>query len=1007
MVTCVAASLSLSGCAVFRSAGLYHPSAAERIAEFRADVVQRKFSFELPPRTRVDTVRIDSVRKIVEVHFNEAFSLIPYRNETVKEVYRQVESYFDGTFDGYTLSVRTLRRPIEQLIPNFYRGSIREYDRLRLPLKQTEKIPPIVRNISKPRLPGNGLVGRTIGLWNSHGWYYNRDLDRWEWQRPRMFQMVEDLIPTSFVLPYLVPMLEQAGANVFVPRERDFQTNEVIVDNDSASTGYSETVWRGINWKGSRDSGFAIGTPPYGQGVNPFRQGTYRSAPADSIATAAATWTPLIPETGEYAVYVSYGFSEANANDAHYTVHHLGGRTDFQVNQQIGGGTWIYLGTFKFAVGRERETGSVVLTNESRDKERIVSADAVRFGGGMGIIARNGRTSGRPKYVEGSRYYLQFAGMPDTLVYDLTGGRDDYRDDYQSRAEYLNYLRGAPNGPNKKRDEKGLGVPIDLSLAFHTDAGITDNDTTIGTLSIYSLQDQRRSTIFPDSVSRLANRDLADIVQTQIVDDIRAKYDPAWQRRQLRNADYSEATRPNMPSLLLELLSHQNYLDMKFVLDPRFRFDVARAIYKGMLRFLASEHNVPYIVQPLPVTHVAATLDAEGNARLQWKARLDPLEPSASPTHYIVYTRVEDGGFDNGMLVGEPKTVIQNLKPGTIYSFKITTVNDGGESFPSEIVAVCRSRFSGPRTAGQSNNVKPVLIVNGFHRISGPAAVETNGLEGFIAGLDRGVPDRFELGFTGDQFNFDKSSPFRSNDGPGHGASYADNEGKPIAGNSFDYPFLHGLSLRDCGLSFCSVSSEAVIDSMIRLTDFTFVDLILGKEKETHWPKAFGDSAQHIQFRTFPRPLQQALQSYTEQGGNLLISGAYVGSDLFSHPKEDSTSIRFAWKVLHFDWTTGHAAKSGQVYSVNQSIYPKDKILSFNVELNRDIYAVESPDALVPREGGQQIFRYSENQFGAAIGYKRSYGVVVMGFPFETIHTAEARTDLMKGILNYLGIMPH
>ena len=986
--------LSLSGCAVFRSVGLYHPPPAERIAEFRSDVVQRKFSFELPPRTRVDTVRIDSIHKVVEVHFNDAFSMIPYRNENVKEVYRQIESYFDGTFNGYTLSVRTLRRPIEQLVPNIYRGSFREYDRLRLPLKRSENIPAIVRNISKPRHPGNGLAGRTIGLWNSHGWYYNRDLDRWEWQRPRLFQMVEDLIPTSFVLPYLVPTLEQAGANVFVPRERDFQTNEVLVDNDSASTGYSETVWSGSGWRGGRDSGFAVGTPPYGPGVNPFRQGTYRSVPADTIASAGATWTPLIPENGEYAVYVSYGFSEENAGDARYTVHHLGGQTEFLVDQQIGGGTWIYLGTFKFAAGRDRETGSVVLTNDSRESGRTISADAVRFGGGMGIIARNGKTSGRPKYVEGSRYYLQFVGMPDSLVYDLSGGRDDYRDDYQSRAEYLNYLTGAPLGPNKKRDEKGLGIPIDLSLAFHTDAGITDNDTTIGTLSIYSIQDLRRSTVFPDSVSRLANRDLADIVQTQVVDDIRAKYDPAWRRRQLRNAEYSEATRPNMPSLLLELLSHQNFLDMKFVLDPRFRFDVARAIYKGILRFLASERNAPYVVQPLPVTHVAAELDGEENALLRWKARLDPLEPSASPTHYLVYTRLEDGGFDNGILVGEPKVVIRNLKPGTIYSFKITAVNDGGESFPSEIVAVCR----------QPDGPRPVLIVNGFHRISGPAAVGSNGLEGFMPGIDRGVPDRYELGYTGEQFDFVKASLYRSNDGPGHGASYADNEGKPIAGNSFDYPFLHGSSLRDCGLSFCSASSEAVIDSMVRLTDFTFVDLILGKEKETHWPKAFGDSAQHVQFRTFPRPLQEAIRTYTEQGGNLFISGAYAGSDLFSHPREDSTSIRFAWKVLHFDWSTGHASKSGKVFSVHQDIYPKDKILSFNTELNRDIYAVEAPDALVPHEGSQQIFRYAENQFGAAVGYKKSYGVVVMGFPFETVLGGENRTELMKGILKYLRV---
>ena len=50
---------------------------------------------------------------------------------------------------------------------------------------------------------------------------------------------------------------------------------------------------------------------------------------------------------------------------------------------------------------------------------------------------------------------------------------------------------------------------------------------------------------------------------------------------------YSEAWRPNVPVMLLELLSHQNLADMRFGLDPRFRFDVSRAIYKGMLRFQA------------------------------------------------------------------------------------------------------------------------------------------------------------------------------------------------------------------------------------------------------------------------------------------------------------------------------------------------------------------------------------------------------------------------------------
>lgn len=988
--------LMLSGCGSLRTVGIEtKPNTAEKIAEFKVDIAAKKFSFELPPHSRIDTVKVNAEKRVVEIYFSEPFSYVAYRTENVREIYRQIQSYFADSFEGYKFSVLTLRCPIEQLVPNYFRDDRSAYDESRLPVAKKERPLPVVQNVSKPIVPEKGLFNRNIGLWSSHGWYYNRELDRWEWQRPRIFSGVEDLLPTSFVIPYLVPMLENAGANVFLPRERDIQANEAIVDNNSPSTGYSERVWGKARWASGLSQGFAIGNPPYNSDVNPFRLGTHRIVESDTVPTAAASWAPQIPESGEYAVYISYASYDKSVDDARYAVYHLGGTTEFVVNQRIGGGTWIYLGTFSFAAGKNLETGSVSLTNKSRTRGNIVSADAVRFGGGMGVIARNGKTGGRPKYVEGSRYYLQFAGMPDTLVYNFSKDADDYRDDYQSRAEFLNYLTGAPYGPNRNRDEKGLGIPIDLSMAFHTDAGITNNDTTIGTLSVYSLPDARRGTVFPDSVSRMANRDLADLVQTQIVNDVRAKYDPVWQRRQLRNGDYSEAVRPNMPSLLLELLSHQNYLDMKFALDPRFRFDVARAIYKGMLRFLAAEHATPYVVQPLPVTHFAAELAARGGVVLRWKPRLDPLEPTAKPSRYVVYQRIDGGGFDNGTLVDSAGTVVTNLVPSMIYSFKVTAVNEGGESFPSEVLSVCR----------QSNGDKPVLIVNGFHRISGPGVVESSSFEGFLSALDRGVPDRYELGFTGEQFDFNRSSSFRSNDGPGHGASFADNEGKVIAGNTFDYPFVHGSAIKACGLSFSSVSSDALMDSTVNLEKYPFVDLILGKEKETHWPKPFGDSVNQVQFKTVPMKLQQIIREYCSRGGNIFLSGAYIGADLFSHPKEDSTSIKYAWKVLHFDWSTGHASRLGVVYSLSSSLLPRNKQLAFNVELRPDIYTVESPDAIIPIGGSEQLMRYAENQFGAAVGYHKSYGLVVMGFPFETILDSALRTELMRGVLRYLKIL--
>ena len=58
----------------------------------------------------------------------------------------------------------------------------------------------------------------------------------------------------------------------------------------------------------------------------------------------------------------------------------------------MGGGTWVYLGTFEFDKGNSINN-SVVLTNHSSHRG-IVTTDAVRFGGGMGNIVRGGTVSG-------------------------------------------------------------------------------------------------------------------------------------------------------------------------------------------------------------------------------------------------------------------------------------------------------------------------------------------------------------------------------------------------------------------------------------------------------------------------------------------------------------------------------------------------------------------------------------------------------------------------------------
>jgi hypothetical protein len=964
----------------------------QNISDFRRAIQDRTVGFAVPNGTRVDSVIVDSLNKSLTVRLSREFATEAYRPENVKAITTEVGRFFRDRFEGFTVAVRTRNRSLEELIPNYYRRDSTRIDSVRLPRPGPLRPVPLLRNISRPFEPTRGLAGRNIVLWHSHGWYYNNKEDRWEWQRPRLFQTAEDLVPMSFTLPYLIPMLEKAGATVFVPRERDPQTREVVVDNDSPGVSYRESVAKkGMVWDTGKGPGFARGNPPYPVNFNPFTSGSHRVVASDTAATATATWTPDFPEGGDYAVYVSFGPSPQNISDAHYSVYHAGGRTDFLINQQISGGTWVFLGTFKFEKGMNPGIGRVVLTNASSTPGKLVSADAVRFGGGLGVVERNGRPSGRPKYLEGARYYLQYAGMPDTLVYNLNGGQNDYNDDYQSRSEYANFLKGAPYGPNKNRSVAGLGVPVDLSLAFHTDAGITRGDTVVGTLSIFSSEGADSSFFFPDSMSRMANRDFADILQTQIVNDVRALFDPLWKRRQLMDSKYAEAYRPNMPGALLELLSHQNFLDMKYMLDPRFRFHVGRAIYKGMLRFLAYQNNQPFVVQPLPPSGFSSELTDEGVV-LRWTPTPDPLEPSGQAESYILYTRIDGGGFDNGQRVEGTTFLIRNLKPGVIYSFRVTAVNAGGESFPSEVLATCR----------MNNDRAQVMVVNGFDRVSGPAWIEAPAFSGFLNLQDAGVPDGRQLNFTGLQHDFNPDSPWLTNDAPGHGASFADREGSVIMGNTFDFPYIHGKALRAAGHSFASASRNAVSEKRVDLSRYRFVDLILGKQRETRWQKPLLDSLRGLQFPAFPPILRDILSGYLQQGGNLFLTGAYIASDPFRERGADTTAAKFLREILHYSLATDHAARSGRVYSVVPSFLPSTEFLGFQPDGSEEEYGVESTDAIIPMNGATLLLRYGENQFSAGIGYRGKGGVVAFGFPFETIKTEEKRAEVMEAVLRFL-----
>ncbi len=961
----------------------------------------------------VGVISIDSVainKKMIEIYANMNCSYIPFREENVAGIYQHIRQLIPSEYAGYDIKLITDKQAIEELIPFALRT--KRDKKAKTFTNSVDR--PLISRISVPYRPEFGLQNRHIAMWQSHGYYYESKLTRWEWQRARIFQTVEDLYTQSYVLPYLVPMLENAGANVLLPRERDVNTAEVIVDNDGSLSGSSQYIEKvsAKKWMEGATSGFAQKKEFYVNNDNPFRDGTFRQIETIKKGEESlAEWIPNIPKAGTYAVYVSYKTVENSAEDALYTVYHKGGTTQFKVNQKMGGGTWIYLGHFSFEEGKNNDS-KIVLTNKSSKTGKVITADAVKIGGGYGNIARRiaesgttenvkssdanaqgevkqlpkvdypYETSGYPRYTEAARYWMQWAGFPED-VYSPSKGINDYTDDYKSRGIWVNYLAG---GSEVNPDTDGLHIPVDLSFAFHTDAGTTMNDSIIGTLGIFCTNTDDGK--YANGASRYAARDLTDLVQTQIVNDIRSLYEPNWSRRGMWNQSYYEARVPKVPTMLLELLSHQNFADMRYGLDPRFRFTVSRAIYKGMLQFLASQYKQKYVVQPLPVDHFALNFTGDNEVELTWQPVNDPLESSAVAEQYVVYTRIGDGDFDNGTVVNK-NTCRVKQEAGQIYSYKVTALNKGGQSFPSEILSASRS----------VDEKGLVLVVNGFDRISAPADFVSDSIAGFYDELDHGVPDKQDFKFIGSMVEFRRKIPWMDDDAAGFGASRANHETEVIAGNSFDYPAVHGKAIVQSGYSFISCSNETVIDGQVNMADYKYVDLILGKQRLTKCGRA---GVHPLEFKTFPDKLQVAIRQYCKSKGNLFVTGAFVASDLWDNDAPTQSDKDFAMNVLKYKWRTGQAAITGKVKSVASPFSELSGKYDYFNELNSESYVVESPDALEPSgNDSYTVFRYSENNLSAGVAYFGDYKTCILGFPFESLKTDTKREQLMKAVLDF------
>ena len=161
-------------------------------------------------------------------------------------------------------------------------------------------------------------------------------------------------------------------------------------------------------------------------------------------------------------------------------------------------------------------------------------------------------------------------------------------------------------------------------------------------------------------------------------------------------------------------------------------------------------------------------------------------------------------------------------------------------------------------------------------------------------------------------------------------------------------------------------------------------DLILGLER--------ADGYSLVQGKTFTPELQAHLRAFTSQGGNLLVSGSYIGRDMRLMQER-----KFLEDVLkcQYGGTNTDSLRSDTIQGLGMTF-------TFHRLPTHSHYAAEHPDCLLPLSPAFAAMKYGDSQ-SACIAYNgNDYRSLTMGFPFECIREENRREAIMRGILNFL-----
>ena len=787
--------------------------------------------------------------------------------------------------------------------------------------------PPAVSGLSEgesafagaTRLASGPLSGRIVFTCAGHGWTWGRD--SWVTQRGVGREMNEDygnLDQMNFFIPYAF----NAGATVVAFRPVGYQPQEVVMDNTSRGVKFSG------KWYNS-SSLMYFGSP----GAVP-----YRFALLARTETATAAYTPRIPASGFYPVY-TWARHGADRTSQLYRILHTGGQALVRVPHQMVGSGWIYLGTYYFAEGSHRKTGSVIISNlqPSPGFGAVAIADAIRFGNGMGDIipVPGGPVSTYPREEEASRYWiLKGLGQGQTNV--LSSSSSDQQSSNVS----------APPRMARAMNRAGAGNMFKrIYFGIHSNAG--------GGRGVIGLWNNPK--LFPDTMTPNQER-LAHLVGAEVNNTLSAMTVPPlevpWFKRgavtYARN-DYAFGEINNkvigdeFDATILEVAFHDSQEDAKLLRDPMVRGKVGRCSYQAIVRYMNEFDAAPLQFLPEPPQNVRVTSSPE-SVSVEWDP---PADAARNPVESYVVSRSQDGyGFGNPVraTAGQAELVLPRLPRGKDIYFRVTAVNGGGESLPS-LVAGCLP----PKT----ESAPMVLFVNGFTQFDRCNNLrQTLRTTNYITPSAVGKMDRVI----------------------------------PRYNNAFDYVVQHGKALAANGAAFNSCQREAVANGSIQL----------GKYETVIW--AAGQQTTNL----LTSAEREALARYVGQGGNLLFSGSHIAEAL-GGPDDGSNHASRLLHALPADLPgdkgryLSFAPSQGSIFQRNQpGLFGDASDQSYYVNAASRLLT-DGPGArvaLVCTDGpGAAAVQYD----GSAGGGK----VVCLGFPIECLCPADDRARYLASVLRF------